>query len=357
MREKEARSLRAMFLDPTHDNNRDPAIIGVVERTTSCRKRGFDKRFDEIRMVDTETKVHLNDGDSDAPMAKNQVSETTSKTPSADNTVLFSPQLLQMYYSRLFPYSFMHSWLSYGSKDTSLFSRREFSFTLDVNGEEVYMRYQSFSSADELQQRILNRRPTKIDIGAVFSADPSQKNTLSESRFQPVQREFVLDVDLTDYDDIRKCGCTGAMICPKCWTFMQMAVKVMDEGLRKDFGFSHVAWFYSGRRGVHAWVCDESARLLSDEGRSAVATYFEVMCQGILERTSMRISSLLTSALLLIIGRLGIRSEQGCSLTLSFAPDAPTRVCHVGAIVRQACASGERSWSVGISKSMGHVTR
>lgn len=62
---------------------------------------------------------------------------------------------------------------------------------------------------------------------------------------------------------------------------MDMAVKVMDRGLREDFGFRHVAWFYSGRRGVHAWVCDEEARDLSDEGRSAVANYFEVsLCVG-----------------------------------------------------------------------------
>ena len=57
---------------------------------------------------------------------------------------------------------------------------------------------------------------------------------------------------------------------------MTMAVKVMERGLREDFGFKHVAWFYSGRRGVHAWVCDESARTLSNEARSAVAAYFEV---------------------------------------------------------------------------------
>ena len=57
---------------------------------------------------------------------------------------------------------------------------------------------------------------------------------------------------------------------------MGMAVEVMDGGLRKDFGFEHLAWFYSGRRGVHCWVCDDKARKLSNEARSAVATYFEV---------------------------------------------------------------------------------
>ncbi len=47
-------------------------------------------------------------------------------------------------------------------------------------------------------------------------------------------------------------------------------------GLKEDFGFKHVFWVYSGRRGVHAWISDEDARKLSNDGRSAVAHYFEV---------------------------------------------------------------------------------
>ena len=57
---------------------------------------------------------------------------------------------------------------------------------------------------------------------------------------------------------------------------MNMALQVLRQGLQDDFGFTNIAWFYSGRRGVHAWVCDEEARLLSNEARSAVANYFEV---------------------------------------------------------------------------------
>lgn len=45
----------------------------------------------------------------------------------------------------------------------------------------------------------------------------------------------------------------------------------------EDFGFKHIMWVYSGRRGVHCWVSDERARRLNNESRKAIVGFLEVI--------------------------------------------------------------------------------
>jgi DNA primase small subunit len=193
----------------------------------------------------------------------------------------FSIDLLRVYYSRLFPYDAMFDWLSYGndpkrtdnsSIDKGYFPKREWSFTIE---DDIYIRYQSFKDKSEFTAAIQKRQPHKIDIGAVFTAFPKDHGSVKPELFNPVERELVFDIDMTDYDDIRTC-CTGANICLKCWPYMTMAVKVVDKALRDDFGFNNILWIYSGRRGVHCWVCDPEARSLNNEARAAIVDYLSV---------------------------------------------------------------------------------
>jgi len=149
------------------------------------------------------------------------------------------------------------------------FYRREWSFTIE---NDIYIRYQCFSTKEELMKGIQQCKPHKIDIGAVFTAPPKDHNTIKPELFKPEERELVFDIDMTDYDDIRQC-CTGANICKKCWPYMTMALKCVDCALRDDFGFKHILWIYSGRRGIHCWVNDSQARELSNEARTSIVEY------------------------------------------------------------------------------------
>lgn len=131
-----------------------------------------------------------------------------------------------------------------------------------------------------LLKDVLRLMPSRFEIGPVYNTNPRDRKQISNSKsFKPVAKELCFDIDLTDYDEIRTC-CDKANICQKCWCFMTMAIKVVDTALREDFGFKHILWVYSGRRGAHAWVCDRKARVMDEQKRRAIAGYLEVIKGG-----------------------------------------------------------------------------
>jgi DNA primase small subunit len=193
---------------------------------------------------------------------------------SVQNEKYTDSNIMLQFYTRLFPFRSLFHWLNAGLKPSPNFTNREFALTLS---NDAYLRYQSYPSADLLKKDILKLNPSRFEIGPVYTSNPRDRKTLRKSSaFKPLSKEIVFDIDLTDYDDIRTC-CTKANICSKCWPFASMAIKVVDAALREDFGFEHIMWVYSGRRGVHAWISDKAARELDDEKRRALTGYFEVV--------------------------------------------------------------------------------
>ncbi|KAJ3157070.1 primase, DNA, polypeptide 1 (49kDa) [Geranomyces variabilis] len=202
-----------------------------------------------------------------APLPDDEQMEVTSASEDQFHA------LLRTFYQRLFPFNDFYRWLGYGNPDNGYFAKREWSFTL---ASDVYIRFQSFAGPEELRTEILRMCPVKIDIGAVYNLQPKDKKTVLPGAFVAKERELVFDIDLTDYDDVRTC-CSAADICRKCWDFMTIAIKILHRALTDDFGFKHLLWVYSGRRGVHCWVSDDRARKLSHEARAAIVTYLSVV--------------------------------------------------------------------------------
>ncbi|KAB8228393.1 hypothetical protein BDV23DRAFT_185266 [Aspergillus alliaceus] len=214
---------------------------------------------------------------SSAPDTKNEDSANRDAVnSSAPQPAHVDTDTMLAFYQRLFPFRYLFQWLNHGIVPSPDFGNREFALTLQ---NDAYLRYQSYATADLFRKDILRMNPSRFEIGPVYNTNPRDRKTLRGGQMKPIAKELVFDIDLTDYDDIRSC-CEKANICGKCWTFVTMAIKVVDIALREDFGFQHIMWVYSGRRGAHAWVCDPRARNLPDDRRRAIAGYLDVLRGG-----------------------------------------------------------------------------
>lgn len=78
-----------------------------------------------------------------------------------------------------------------------------------------------FNDADVMKNRMIDPRmntPRKVDAGAIWNRIPEKESTA-----KTVEREFIFDFDMNDYDDVRTC-CEGKKVCVRCWKLLVIAV-------------------------------------------------------------------------------------------------------------------------------------
>lgn len=214
------------------------------------------------------------DDDEFSSSAPSRPEASSQPQPISQKAAYSDSNILSQFYQRLLPFRPLFQWLNHSATPRPDFQHREFAFTL--SGDR-YVRYQSFATADLLRKACVQLVPERFEIGPQYSINPRDRKTvLKAGSFRPIMKELVFDIDMTDYDPIRTC-CSGAAICHKCWQFINMAIKVVDAALREDFGFQHILWVYSGRRGAHAWVSDKRAREMDDAKRRSIAGYLVVV--------------------------------------------------------------------------------
>ncbi|KAF9103627.1 hypothetical protein BGX27_010496 [Mortierella sp. AM989] len=201
-----------------------------------------------------------------------------AKNANVDDLAGDSPRQFMLFYRHFFPAKSYFRWLNYDNSMTpsKAFMNREFAFFLT---NDSFMRFQSYKNLDDFKNELIRLCPTRIDLGAIYNIRPKDKNMVRAGALVAVAKEMVFDIDMTDYDEIRTC-CSGGDVCVKCWEFMTVAMKVIDAALKEDFGFKHLLWVYSGRRGVHCWVGDERARVMNNEQRKSIISYLEVIKGG-----------------------------------------------------------------------------
>ena len=203
-------------------------------------------------------------------------------TTATNNSSTSNPQstraLLNCYYENIFPIKELYELFHSSVFDLSCFGKfykREISFEYESKG---YRRYNCYGSAELWKQALIAYKdiPIRIDIGSIYEcsySDPSINHFKSLKQGMN-QRELVFDIDLTDYDDIRKC-CQGKQCCYKCWKFAAAAYYYVNFCLQTYFKFSQILWVFSGGRGIHCWVFDHYARVMNQSQRAQLLNSFD----------------------------------------------------------------------------------
>ena len=171
------------------------------------------------------------------------------------------------YLTHIYPWSELERFLT---RHGDPLCKREFA----IEGE-FYKRYVVAKNANDLKSQVISMPGVKsFHIGPVYSDVVTRRTTLS----WPVRRELVFDVDLTDYDNLELSSPEGGVdveACDKAWPICSIAIFVIQRILQHAFGYTQFVVVYSGRRGAHIYVCDDAAMNLTDEGRTAVASFLD----------------------------------------------------------------------------------
>jgi len=173
---------------------------------------------------------------------------------------------IEKFYAELFPYAFVLRFLAHSrdnSKPRWSTALREVSLTISRPDRTYPLRYNGIDSEAAWRELLRSAGAfVQIDVGGVYTHAPKLANAARSAANLKLcdvvaLRELTLDVDLTDYDELRYC-CSGAKrCCANCWPLAVAAVRLLEVFLRKVFGCKRLVWFFSGRRGVHCWVYDE----------------------------------------------------------------------------------------------------
>ena len=136
-------------------------------------------------------------------------------------------------------------------------------WVVDNPYNELYVRYQTARTGAELRKLFVKLGPGKLHCGPRYAVDIADRR-MKRSDFVAIEREFIVDVDLSDY----QYDADSVEDCARAWPLVVCALQSIGLVLEEHFGFEHLVYVHSGRRGGHVWVLDAAARELTDEERS-----------------------------------------------------------------------------------------
>jgi DNA primase catalytic subunit len=134
----------------------------------------------------------------------------------------------------------------------------------------IHIRNQIFESVKDFCLYTCENNPASIHFGPIFPSTECdralQRNFYFNTGLASCYGEFVIDIDLDEKynrDGVCECG-TRKKVCVDCWQkFMDPCQLVMDYILKEFLGFKCVFACFSGRRGIHYWILDERAIMMT----------------------------------------------------------------------------------------------
>ena len=197
----------------------------------------------------------------------------TVRDMNTEGADLVHKSTFESYYKHMFPASHVFKLFSRTWQDKKYSPEcREYG-TETIDG--IFRRWKCCSNEDDLRTLVSAAEIGKLNIGAVFKQQIWMRWKLpSNQSMIPLQREFVIDIDLDDYS-------SGAVSIDKndlqqndrMWPLVAIGILICKDILKEAFGFSQFLVVYSGRRGAHLWVLDQRACELTDEARAAIIKF------------------------------------------------------------------------------------
>ena len=177
------------------------------------------------------------------------------------------PEACNAYYDLLFPAHTVFSWLDLQKESgLNIPNNREYAVQhFDGN----FRRFKEFNSPDNLRTFLKSSNIASCHVGGVYEKSlemPSQHNHV-------MYREYILDIDISDYDLLRTCDCERKQFCSHCWKYVATAVDGLNLIFDLSLGYRKYQWFFSGQRGVHCWVRDTNALKMSQHMRTLLTKF------------------------------------------------------------------------------------